>query len=54
MLEMGRYILLTNINGLYIIYTCGYTHVVTVVEALVIIQFNVLVVRSGYTGNVLV
>jgi len=29
-------------------------HVVSVVEALVIIQYSVLVVRSGYTGNVVV
>jgi len=29
-------------------------HVVYVLEVLVIIQFNVLVVRSGYTGNVVV
>jgi len=26
-------------------------HVVSVVEVLVIIQYSVLVVRSGYTGN---
>jgi len=26
-------------------------HVVSVVETLVIIQYSVLVVRSGYTGN---
>jgi len=29
-------------------------HVVSVIEALVIIQYSVLVVRSGYTGNVVV
>jgi len=29
-------------------------HVVSMVEALVIIQYSVLVVRSGYTGNVVV
>jgi len=27
-------------------------HVVSVVEVLVIIQYSVLVVRNGYTGNV--
>jgi len=29
-------------------------HVVSVVEALVLIQYSVLVVRSGYTRNVVV
>jgi len=29
-------------------------HVVFVVDVLVIIQYNVLIVRSGYTGNVVV
>jgi len=29
-------------------------HVVSVVEALVTIQYNVLVGRNGYTGNLLV
>jgi len=29
-------------------------HVLSVVEVLVIIQYSVLVVRNGYTGNVVV
>jgi len=32
-------------------YVC---HVVSTVEALVIIQYSLLFVRSGYTGNVVV
>jgi len=32
----------------------GCNHVVSVVDALVIIQHSLLVVKSGYTGNIVV